>query len=299
MKKVREGFPEQRLVPISRELLRRQKELAVAQHLHINDIGHFPHTENHFVSRKSGICQYILIFCAAGRGFVTLHGERKEIAPGQLILIPPNLPHHYEADVSIPWNIYWFHFSGNQAEEYATLLTPDPNEPVIQVADTDALLRQFEQLYSSVVTAFSDSALIQASVELAQTLTLINTLRTGRHRKSRQSEKRILKSIEYITHKYEQPHTLEELAKQAGLSVPHYTALFHKQTGTSPLRYLTRVRIRHACELLDLTDQPISAIAQAVGYEDAFYFSRLFHKNTGHSPSNYRKLNAQALPGKQ
>jgi len=87
----------------------------------------------------------------------------------------------------------------------------------------------------------------------------------------------------------------------AGLSVPHYTALFRKQAGISPVRYLTRVRLRHACELLDCTEMHVSEGARAVGYEDAFYFFRLFRKYNGHAPTDYRKLNVKShrtVPGK-
>ena len=296
MKKIKDGFPEQRRVVLSRELITRQQELRVCRHLHITDIGHFPKTENHYVARKKGIGQYILIFCTAGRGTATLRGDRYEMSAGQIMLIPPGLPHEYQASATLPWNIYWFHFTGDQAEEYAELLSPEPRQPILQISDIDELVRQFERLYSCVVSAFSDSALVSASAELTRTLCLIHQLKTGRHKKSRQSEERILNSIEMITREYQAPHTLEELARQAGLSVPHYTALFRKQTGTSPLRYLTRVRLRHAGNLLERTALPIAEIAEAVGYEDAFYFSRIFHKNTGHSPSTYRKLNSAQPP---
>lgn len=296
MKTIRDGFPNQRLVVVSRELLKRQQRLPVSRHLYATDIGHFPRADRHFVSRRKGINEHIVIFCAAGKGAVTLRGKKREISAGELVLIPPDTPHSYEAAPSIPWNIYWIHFSGDQAEEYANLIAPHPGQPVLQIADTDEFVRRFETLYSAVVTAFSDPALVSASTELAKTLSLINSLKTGRHRKSRQSEQRILQSIETITRQYDAPHTLEELARGAGLSVPHYVALFRKQTGTSPMRYLTRVRLRHACELLDMTDRPISEIAQAVGYDDAFYFSRLFHKNIGHAPSGYRTMNLHATP---
>jgi AraC-like DNA-binding protein len=290
MKKIKDGFPEQRLVVISRELQKRQSKLPVSRHLHVTDIGHFPRTENHFVSRKNGINQYILIFCASGKGTVTLHGQRREVTAGQLILIPPDVPHKYEADRSIPWNIYWFHFFGDQASEYAELLGLNEQQPIMQTADIDELVRQFESLYAVTVSAFSDSALIQTSAELAKSLCLINSLRTGRHKKSRRSKQRILASVGDITRNYDTTYTLEELAKNAGLSVPHYISLFREHTGTSPIRYLTRVRLRHACELLDMSDMPVSKIAQAVGYDDSFYFSRAFRKNIGHSPTKYRNL---------
>lgn len=290
MKKVKDGFPNQRMVVVSRELVRRVKKIPVSKHLYVTDIGHFPQASSHSVSRKEGSEQYIMIFCAAGKGTVRMPVAKREITTGQLTLIPPGVPHKYEADRATPWNIYWFHFTGRQASEYAELLGLDERQPIMQVADADALIRQFESLYTVVVSAFSDSALVQASVELAKTLCLVNSLRTGRHKKSRKSEQRILASIEYITREYDAPHTLEELARTAGLSIPHYVALFRQHTGTSPIRYLTRVRLRHACELLDMSDKSVSEIARAVGYEDAFYFSRAFHKNTGHSPTRYRAL---------
>jgi AraC family transcriptional regulator, arabinose operon regulatory protein len=289
MKKIKDGFPEQRLIVVSHELVKRQRKLAIAHHLYITDIGHFPLTKNHFVSRKNGIDQTILIFCAAGKGTVTVRGKKRELIEGQLILIPPGVPHKYEADPSIPWNIYWFHFAGDQADEYLNLLCPDPAQPVMQLTSTDEFVRQFETLYAFTIAAFSDSALVRSSAELARTLCLVNALRTGLYKKSRQSEQRILKSIEYIVGHYEQPHTLEKLARNAGLSTPHYAALFRKQTGTSPFRYLTRVRMRHACERLHRSNLSIQEIAAELGYPDPYYFSRIFKNVQGCSPANYRR----------
>jgi AraC-like DNA-binding protein len=290
MEKIKDGFPNQRMVVVSRELIRRIKKMPIAKCLYVTDIGHFPKTRSHSVYREEGSKQYIMIFCATGKGVVRIQGAELELTTGQLIIIPPGIPHKYEADQATPWNIYWFHFAGSQASEYQKLLGINERRPTMQVADGDALIRQFESLYAVVVSAFTDSALVQASVELSKMLCLINSLRTGRHRKSRKSEQRILASIEYITNQYAAPHTLEELACNAGLSVPHYVTLFRQQTGTSPIRYLTRVRLRHACELLDLSDKPVADIARSVGYEDAFYFSRVFRNSTGHSPTTYRKL---------
>lgn len=297
MIKVKDGFPEQRMVVISKELLTRQKKLPVSRHLYITDIGHFPRSENHFISRKNVLDQYIMIFCASGRGWISLNNRKQELTAGQLVLIPPGVSHEYKAGQTLPWNIYWFHFAGDQACEYAEMLGLDQQSPVMQIADVDELVRQFEKLYAAVVSAFSDTALTTASVELARTLCLVGTLRTERHRKGRESEQRILKSIIHITHHYQQAHSLKKLARQSSLSVPHYVSLFRKQTGTSPMRYLIRVRLRHACELLDHTAMNISEIAQQVGYEDTFYFSRVFNKNTGLSPTAYRKHNLNRPPG--
>lgn len=297
MIKVKDGFPEQRMVVVSRELLIRQEKLPVARHLYVTDIGHFPHSENHYISRRKVLNQHIIIFCASGRGWISLKNKRHELCSGQLVLIPAGIPHGYKADKTFPWNIYWFHFAGDQADEYVKMLGLDQKNPILQIAEVDALVRRFEKFYSAVISAFSDTALTNASIELAQTLGLINSLRTERHKKGRRSEQRIVKSVLYITEHYMQNHSLDKLAQQAGLSIPHYVALFRKQTGTSPMRHLTRVRLRHACELLDQTALNIAEIARRVGYEDSFYFSRVFNKNTGISPTAYRKQNLARTRG--
>ena len=50
------------------------------------------------------------------------------------------------------------------------------------------------------------------------------------------------------------------------------------------------MKMERACYLLDTNNQPVSRVAQALGYDDPQYFSRLFRKVTGLSPRDYRKL---------
>jgi AraC family transcriptional regulator of arabinose operon len=285
----------QRLILVSRELLKRAAHLPVSRNLHVTGIGHFPGDSpgaiHRSVSRPKGFEAFILIFCANGQGHLTLSKRRHRLLPGQLVLIPPGLPHSYKTDRTLPWNIYWVHFTGEQAAEYGAMLGLSGADPILQIADPDLLIRQFESLYACVSEAFSDSALICGSAHLTQMLCLLNSLRTEKYERSRRSEQRILKSIDYILREYHASHTLDDLARSAGLSIPHYGALFRKQTGVSPVLYLIRVRLRHACMLLDHSSLSLSEIARAVGYEDQFYFSRLFRKNIGLSPREYRKVN--------
>lgn len=88
---------------------------------------------------------------------------------------------------------------------------------------------------------------------------------------------------------YQEPLTLEGLAQMAGLSVSHYSRLFKKYIGYSPIDYLTHLRVDRAKELLVLSDYRLKSIASSVGYTDEFYFSRIFKKVTGVSPREYAK----------
>ena len=82
---------------------------------------------------------------------------------------------------------------------------------------------------------------------------------------------------------------LEQVARVACLSPHHFHRLFRTAFGRTPHSYLTELRLERAATLLALTDQPVTAICFAVGFESLGSFSALFHRRTGLSPSAFRK----------
>jgi AraC-like DNA-binding protein len=99
----------------------------------------------------------------------------------------------------------------------------------------------------------------------------------------------VKRSLLYIHEHFSEGLSLEKLAEIAYASPSHLTRLFKKELGTSPVRYLNRVRIDVAKKLLCLKDDPINDVALKAGFEDALYFSRLFRQMTSMSPSQFRK----------
>jgi len=83
--------------------------------------------------------------------------------------------------------------------------------------------------------------------------------------------------------------SLKAAAQISGRSASTVSRLFKKITGQSFKQYQTGFRLQRAAELLEsMPNRPVAEIAQAVGFEDPFYFSRQFHKHAGASPSEYR-----------
>ena len=82
---------------------------------------------------------------------------------------------------------------------------------------------------------------------------------------------------------------LEELAAHFKYSASHFSMLFQKETGSSPINYFLRLKIQKACQYIELTDLKLQDIATAIGFEEPAYFSRLFTKIMGMTPSAYRK----------
>jgi transcriptional regulator GlxA family with amidase domain len=82
---------------------------------------------------------------------------------------------------------------------------------------------------------------------------------------------------------------LEDIAKHVGVSVSHFSLIFKKKIGVSPINYFHQIKIQKACEYLKYTDILIKEIAFKIGILDTQYFSRLFTKIIGVSPNQYRK----------
>ncbi len=94
--------------------------------------------------------------------------------------------------------------------------------------------------------------------------------------------------------RFAEPHTLRSLAAEVNLSVPHFSFLWKKHFGTSPIDHLIRVRLHHAVFLLRNQELSVSEIAALTGHNDIYYFSRLFKKRYGISP---RKMRRQMIRG--
>lgn len=86
--------------------------------------------------------------------------------------------------------------------------------------------------------------------------------------------------------------TLDELARIAGLSRTAFAQRFRDTMGDTPAHHLRTLRMQHAARLLADTDRTLEAIAQDVGYQDAFGFSKVFKRTTGESPRAFRQRDA-------
>lgn len=88
----------------------------------------------------------------------------------------------------------------------------------------------------------------------------------------------------------ERAWTLEELAKEAGLSRATFARQFNASVGEPPHNYLTRWRMGVAAQLLQETDLRLSEIAGRVGYQSEFSFSRAFKRWRGVAPVRFRRI---------
>jgi len=84
--------------------------------------------------------------------------------------------------------------------------------------------------------------------------------------------------------------TVESLAREAGLSRAAFARRFTEQIGESPLAYVTRWRMIVATRLLNSSEASLAEIAERVGYESEFSFSRAFKRSRGVAPARFRQM---------
>ena len=105
---------------------------------------------------------------------------------------------------------------------------------------------------------------------------------------------RINRVLSMIDARFAEPLRLSELCAAASLSERTLTRYFVQHIGESVGRYITRVRIGHACRMLVDTSLPVTVIAARSGFANVANFNRQFRGVKETTPAEYRRLFAAA-----
>jgi AraC family transcriptional activator of mtrCDE len=84
-----------------------------------------------------------------------------------------------------------------------------------------------------------------------------------------------------------EPHSVASLGRIAGMSRTAFARAFTAAFGTSPMAFITKIRLRNAAELLRSTDLPVKMIAASSGLSRS-HFSRAFRSAYGRDPLSFR-----------
>lgn len=107
------------------------------------------------------------------------------------------------------------------------------------------------------------------------------------------SERRVQELITRLSSDCRQQWTLTNMAHDCGIRRTQLCKIFHKLTGSTPMEFLTRIRIEHAKTLLCRSDAKIIDIAFECGYSSSQYFANAFRQATGQTPSVYRDVSGK------
>ena len=287
--RLREGFRDQILYVIPRPVLERNAGHPLLHSLMLTDIGWYPNARYHYCERAEGAAEHILILCIAGSGWYETGSGRQTLQAGQALVIPAHTPHIYGADGQDPWSIHWAHFTGLEGDYFARL-SPEEFFRLDVGPDCSEIM---EQLFIRCTSSLRDGFVLQRLIFSAKTLhhllaelffnniAFSPTTRTSQFRS-------LAPTLSFLYENLHRSISLTQMAEHAELSESHFSRLFKEQTGHSPVDYFIYLKMQHACSMLTLTRSTVREISDAMGYNDAYYFSRLFKKVIGVSPREYR-----------
>lgn len=256
--------------------------------LYIHGVGYYPKARGHQMARGSHE-DHLVLYCGNGKGRVLVGRHEQVVNKGDLVVLPKGVSHEYKADHRDPWSLYWVHFDGQQSQAFVDHLALPAGTYVVPVGIHPKLLADFDALLSVRSTGYHMNAFIHASQVLKQCLTYLALLTTSRVRQS--GHFLDLQAIQALMEQHLHSELdLDALADQAQLSKFHFSKRYKALTGYSPIQHFIHLKMERACYLLDVSEQSVGDVAQALGYEDSHYFSRLFRKVTGVSPTAYRRL---------
>ncbi|MDO7787332.1 response regulator transcription factor [Desulforamulus aquiferis] len=99
----------------------------------------------------------------------------------------------------------------------------------------------------------------------------------------------IEKSIKYIHDNFKQKLPLQEVSSYLFLNPQYFSRIFKKEVGVSYIDYVNKLKIEHACKLLETTNYPAYRISSECGFTDPSYFNRVFVQQMNMTPKAYRR----------
>jgi AraC-like DNA-binding protein len=291
-----EGFPGQVHYVIPDDVMASVARNPLARPLHLSAAGYFPAARYHYVRRREGIRDHILILCVEGRGWYETGTGRFALPTGSFCIIPDSIPHAYGASPDSPWTIFWAHFSGESVPFYLAPASEGESGFTVAPGVVGEVRGIFDRIFRFLDHGYTERGIVASSIAFADILATLFVAAEGtRGNLGSELSRRMEETIGFMLDHIGERPSLADMAAVAKLSVPHYSALFRNSTGYPPVEYFIRIKMQKACAFLDLSDLKISAIASALGYDDPFYFSRIFTRIMGCSPQAYRR---RTEPGK-
>ena len=227
---------------------------------------------------------YLLHYIVSGRGAYDAGGRTFTPGAWEALLAFPDTPIFYRADREEPWEYYWVGFAGPSA---GLLLAQTPFSrkcPVLRPAAGEQLRQALLDIYKARGGDYPSAVRMAGYLQAALGL----LMESGQHRGEDALEDYARQGAVFIQQNYSRSVTVEQIARQTGVSRSYLYRAFQTAFGCSPSEYLTRYRIQRAAQLLRHSALPVGTVATSAGFEDPFYFSRVFRREMGVSPTEYR-----------
>ncbi len=242
-----------------------------------------------------------LIVASTGKVFVGDHVGG--FGPGHLVLTGPRLPHNWISqvetdevvelrDLVIQFRMDLVSGMAKYAPELSSimpLLERARHGIEFQSVDVELAKQAFREVRdASGAQRISKLLGLLYSLAEDQDYVLLSTLAI-RSRADQASQDKIQQVTQYISENFASEISLSDMSSLVSMNDSSFSRFFAKATGNSFVRFVNRVRISKACELLSDTDKPITSICYETGFNNIANFNRRFRELKEITPREYRQ----------
>lgn len=259
--------------------------------IYLNYIGcHYIEHQGFSVNRPNGTSDYLFLLFHT-EVYISINGKKEILMPGAIIIFAPYIRHnYYHPNKSFDHD--WFHFISSSIPQFLSELNLPINTPFyiddipwihkhIQSIEREYLMKDIyykTQLNNQISSFFINLSRIKKSQKSYTLNPQFKTLEP----KFKEIRSTILTGLS-------RNWNIESMANMANLSSSRFSFLYRSFFGISPKDDLLSERFNMARHLLKSSDLSITQVAQKVGYDNIYHFSKQFKKITHLSPVAYRK----------
>ncbi len=247
------------------------------------------------IVRPEGFQGYQVLYCLYGTGILEIEDKKYTIAPGDAFFFRPDIPHSYYAKSSA-WGVRWIVFAGGGVENLMDYFTFGKSE-VFHIHNLETFDAQVD-IISDLFWSENDSDKeVKVSALLYKLLIQVAEYKNQPPRAERIAKnehyQKIQPVITMLKTRYPEDLSLQDMASAIGVTTNHLCRLFQSVFSTTPLKYLTNLRLNMAKRYLCSPDNwKVKEIATTIGFKDPSYFCAVFKKAEGITPEEFRRQNA-------
>jgi YesN/AraC family two-component response regulator len=256
--------------------------------------------EKKYFEHKHNVFHIVQYTQQSEKNSILVNGAIIKTVPGVIILVPPNIPHSFQARepgntayheltfslstknfiYAENWSELLAHYSGIGNLEIPTSIML---EYVVQIWFEEIFCELGNILQMPLPSMFSAHSVIAKMFNLLFTQMIQNQTSHGNN---------LMAQVKlYIEKHYNENINLRELSHRFCISPEHLCRKFTNAYEVPPLMYSMKLRIATAKNLLLYSEFSLKEISNKTGFSNIYAFSKAFKKHTGLAPGEYRKGN--------
>jgi AraC-like DNA-binding protein len=248
------------------------------------------HPEQHTFTWEKGrrLAAYTWVYITAGHGVFDSEasGEIK-VTAGSVFLVFPNVWHRYRPDFEAGWEEYWVECEGDLMENAVEQSGLSAAAPVMEIGLNEPLLQCFLDILETIQEEAPgfEPIIAYRAVEIAARIRSL--LKQSEVHGSSDAEKLVKHTLVRMRESLEGSIDMQLLAREQGISYSTFRRHFKEVTGRAPGDYFIELKMNRARQLL--ASHHIQEVADRLGFESVYYFSRLFKAKIGKTPGSFRE----------